>query len=100
MAAASTPACDQRRDRSQSQHTAGKMIRMDRARTRRHPAFRKIPQVSHRAGGAAVRAESDPIFPRTGRAHELARGEPQTRIDFAPLLVTESEFFHRAPGTG
>src|ERR1700722_19465846 len=71
---------------------------MNRARARRHPAFGKVPQVSHPACGAAIRAESDPIFPRTGRAHELARGEHDTRIDFAHLRVTESEFFHRAGG--
>src|ERR1700722_9380931 len=71
---------------------------MNRARARRHPAFGKIPQVCHPACGAAIRAESNPIFPWTGRAHELARDEHDTRIDFAHLLVAESEFFHRASG--
>jgi len=69
---------------------------MNRARTRWHPALREIPQPGHRAGGAAIRSESDPVFPRPTRAHELTRGEHDARINLAHLLEAQAHFFHRA----
>src|SRR5208282_5576248 len=91
-------ACEKRRDRSQSQHPAGEMIGMNRTRTRRHPAFEEIPQPGHRARRAAVGAESDPIFPRTRRAHELAGGEHDLRVDRTYLGEAQTHSLHCAGG--
>ena len=89
---------EERRDCSQSQHPACRVIGMNGAGARRHPAFGEVPEVSHSGGGAAIGAETDPVFPRTARAHHLTRGEDDARVDFAELFEAQAVFFHRAGG--